>query len=141
MVLIDTPCVGVCSTVYGDGVCRGCKRHFDEVIDWNRFDEPQKTAIYARLDEQADKIVSQFLTIKDPNKLSAALDQYSIRYRPQHHPATWVLYWLRFSRQEIPWEQLGLALLPEYQAYTRVALFTAVDDALYKHACIHFDGL
>ncbi|HBZ99754.1 MAG TPA: DUF1289 domain-containing protein, partial [Pseudomonas sp.] len=23
---IKTPCIGLCSTVYGDVVCRGCKR-------------------------------------------------------------------------------------------------------------------
>ncbi|MCF8976542.1 DUF1289 domain-containing protein, partial [Pseudomonas edaphica] len=28
---IKTPCVGLCSTVYGDLVCRGCKRFHHEV--------------------------------------------------------------------------------------------------------------
>ena len=27
-----TPCVGICSTTYGDDVCRGCKRFSFEVI-------------------------------------------------------------------------------------------------------------
>ncbi|MCA4075779.1 DUF1289 domain-containing protein, partial [Pseudomonas kurunegalensis] len=31
---IKTPCVGLCSTVYGDTVCRGCKRFHHEVINW-----------------------------------------------------------------------------------------------------------
>jgi hypothetical protein len=31
---IKTPCVGLCSTVYGDLVCRGCKRFHHEVINW-----------------------------------------------------------------------------------------------------------
>lgn len=34
---IKTPCVGLCSTVYGDLVCRGCKRFHHEVIHWNGY--------------------------------------------------------------------------------------------------------
>ncbi|WP_317135104.1 DUF1289 domain-containing protein [Piscirickettsia litoralis] len=44
-VMIDgkaTPCVGLCSTVYGDDVCRGCKRFYHEIIDWNQYDINQK---------------------------------------------------------------------------------------------------
>ena len=36
---LGTPCIGICSTVYGDEVCRGCKRTFTEVIDWNNLSE------------------------------------------------------------------------------------------------------
>ena len=39
---IKTPCVGLCSTVYGDLVCRGCKRFHHEVIQWNGYNEEEK---------------------------------------------------------------------------------------------------
>ena len=40
-----TPCVGICSTTYGDEVCRGCKRFYFEVINWNKYDENEKDAM------------------------------------------------------------------------------------------------
>ena len=131
--MIDTPCVGVCSTVYGDEFCRGCKRTSEEVIDWNRFDDTGKAAIYARLCQDAEIIVSRFLTITDPDALRGALDYQTIRYRPDHSPATWVLQWLRFTRIDSPFETVGLTLHPAYAHYTRLALFTAVDNALYEY--------
>lgn len=44
-----TPCVGICSTTYGDLVCRGCKRFAHEIVQWNGFDEEQRRAVWTRL--------------------------------------------------------------------------------------------
>ena len=33
----STPCLGICSTTYGDNVCKGCKRFVHEVISWNKY--------------------------------------------------------------------------------------------------------
>ena len=52
-----SPCAGKCSTVFGDQVCRGCRRFSYEVIEWNRYSEEQKLLIWKRLDEQLDRIV------------------------------------------------------------------------------------
>mgnify|MGYP006200948357 CR=1 FL=1 len=45
-----TPCIGTCSTTYGDLVCRGCKRFNFEVINWNRYSEEEKLAVMGRID-------------------------------------------------------------------------------------------
>ena len=45
-----TPCVGICSTTYGDDVCRGCKRFIHEVINWNSFKPEEKEAVWKRLE-------------------------------------------------------------------------------------------
>ena len=45
----DSPCVGRCSTAYGDDICKGCGRTFLEVINWIMFDEQQKAEVWARL--------------------------------------------------------------------------------------------
>jgi hypothetical protein len=49
----ESPCVGRCSTTYGDDVCKGCGRTFEEVINWIIFDEVEKAAIWARLEKLA----------------------------------------------------------------------------------------
>ncbi|MFU8814811.1 MAG: DUF1289 domain-containing protein [Pseudomonadales bacterium] len=44
-----TPCVGACSTTYGDLVCRGCKRFSHEIVGWNGFDGEQRRMVWERL--------------------------------------------------------------------------------------------
>ena len=50
---IKTPCVGLCSTVYGDLVCRGCKRFHHEVVNWNAYSDEEKRAVWRRITAQA----------------------------------------------------------------------------------------
>ena len=47
--LTDSPCVGICSTTYGDAVCMGCGRTFEEVHRWNELDDDEKIKINLRL--------------------------------------------------------------------------------------------
>ena len=56
-----TPCAGRCSTVFGDAVCRGCRRFNHEVIRWNTYTEEQRQAIWIRLDAQLDQILVPML--------------------------------------------------------------------------------
>lgn len=44
----DTPCVGVCSTLYDD-VCRGCGRTAAEVANWVFFTDRQKAEVWRRI--------------------------------------------------------------------------------------------
>jgi predicted Fe-S protein YdhL (DUF1289 family) len=45
----ESPCIGQCSTTYGDDICKGCGRTFIEVINWIIFDDTEKAAVWARL--------------------------------------------------------------------------------------------
>lgn len=47
--LIDTPCIGICSTAIGDAVCIGCGRSFEEVNNWNTLSDNEKSVINQRL--------------------------------------------------------------------------------------------
>jgi predicted Fe-S protein YdhL (DUF1289 family) len=46
----DSPCVGRCSTAYGDDICKGCGRTFLEVVNWIVFDDVEKAAVWKRLE-------------------------------------------------------------------------------------------
>jgi len=50
-----SPCIGVCSTVLGDEICRGCGRSFEEVLNWHQFSDEQKRAINRRLAERSQR--------------------------------------------------------------------------------------
>jgi len=58
-----TPCVGRCSTVFGDAVCRGCRRYNHEVIQWNTYNLAQREAVWLRLDAQLDQIILPMLPL------------------------------------------------------------------------------
>ena len=64
-----TPCVGVCSTTYGDLVCRGCKRFAHEIVQWNGFGESQRSLVWKRLFELRAGAVSACLKVVDPERL------------------------------------------------------------------------
>ncbi|HCK64407.1 MAG TPA: DUF1289 domain-containing protein [Acinetobacter radioresistens] len=56
-----TPCAGRCSTVFGDQVCRGCRRFNHEVIQWNTYTVEERMAVWQRLDAQLDQILVPML--------------------------------------------------------------------------------
>jgi len=56
-----TPCAGRCSTVFGDSVCRGCRRFNHEVIQWNTYTTEQHTVVWQRLDAQLNQILVPML--------------------------------------------------------------------------------
>ena len=57
--------MGICSTTYGDLVCRGCKRFAHEIVQWNAYDETQQTLIWERLRSLRDEVVVQHVVVVD----------------------------------------------------------------------------
>jgi predicted Fe-S protein YdhL (DUF1289 family) len=68
-----TPCVGICSTTYGDLVCRGCKRFAHEIVGWNAYSDDQRTRVWNRLSAVRDGCVEQFVEVVDRARLDAAV--------------------------------------------------------------------
>ena len=62
---VKTPCVGVCSTVFGDEVCRGCKRFQHEVIEWNGYTDFEKEIVWNRLESLKVLIMKSKIFIED----------------------------------------------------------------------------
>jgi predicted Fe-S protein YdhL (DUF1289 family) len=99
---VPTPCVGICSTTFGDVVCRGCRRYLHEVIDWNRYSDAQKRLIWQRLDALLEQVLSTAFRIDDPALLRAQLAHYRIPFRADGSP--WVLLHalLRSAAKQLP---------------------------------------
>ncbi|MCP5180319.1 MAG: DUF1289 domain-containing protein [Pseudomonadales bacterium] len=60
-----TPCVGICSTTYGDLVCRGCKRFSHEIVQWNSYSRAQQDVIWQRLFELRRQAVASAVRVVD----------------------------------------------------------------------------
>lgn len=107
---LTTPCIGMCSTVFGDSVCRGCMRFVHEVIDWNRYTEEQKKIIWRRLDEHLYIILPQFVRIYDPRKVLAASSRYQIP-QPSHNLWRCVYNLIRFKdKRAVDFDECGFRL-------------------------------
>ena len=69
---LKSPCIGACSTAFGDRVCRGCKRFYFEVDHWNRLATKQRDAVWMRLRELRAVILREMVIIDDISAVKAA---------------------------------------------------------------------
>lgn len=74
-----TPCAGRCSTVFGDSVCRGCRRFSHEVIQWNGYSSAERMAVWARLDAQLDQILIPMLALADIDQVTQFIQSKRVR--------------------------------------------------------------
>jgi hypothetical protein len=74
-----TPCVGICSTTYGDDVCRGCKRFVKEVINWNSFNPEEREAVWKRLEKLKTQIMRSRVIVVDEEMLLKKIKEYRLR--------------------------------------------------------------
>jgi len=68
----DSPCIGICSTTYGDFVCRGCKRFAHEVTGWNRYTDAQREVVWERLSTLLMQSIQDHLALDRRAARSAA---------------------------------------------------------------------
>lgn len=130
--LIDTPCIGICSSVYGDAICRGCKRRAQEVIDWNRYTLTEKLAIYQRLQSQIAFVLEKYIDIIDTEVLQQKIIQLNIRLHPHATYAEQAFHLLRLGAQKINnLNAYGLAIKPGYADVALKILFNQIDGEVY----------
>ena len=131
----ETPCIGVCSTIYGDVVCRGCKRNYQEVIDWNGFDNQKKLAILSRLEKLTSKIVSQYFQITDVELLRSKCEKFAVKYRPEFSPLCWVYSLLHVGADKIKdVSKYGIKVQEKFIDLPLTKVFELMDDEIYEAA-------
>ena len=98
---VKTPCIGVCSTVFGDQVCRGCKRFQHEVIEWNGYSDTEKETVWNRLESLKVLIMKSKILIQDKALLKSKLDHHKISYYEKVDPYCWVFDLIKQASQSI----------------------------------------
>ena len=114
----STPCLGICSTTYGDNVCRGCKRFIHEVINWNSYSNDEKEIVNSRLEEFKVTIISNRFKVTDAELLSSKLKEHAINFNDALDPITWIFDLLRASSQDLDLELFGLEFLPDHRTFS-----------------------
>ncbi len=133
--LIDTPCIGICSSVYGDPICRGCKRTAKEVIDWNRYNSGEKSVVYQRLQAQMALVLVQYIEIFNPEVLQEKIITLNIRLHSQVSDTERAFHVLRLGANKIKnLNSFGLRIKPEYADLSLTVLFNEMDAKIYALA-------
>jgi predicted Fe-S protein YdhL (DUF1289 family) len=136
---IKTPCVGLCSTVYGDLVCRGCKRFHHEVIHWNGYDPEAKLAVWLRLEQLLVQVMVAKLEVFDEQRLREQLEQRKIRFVVQQSVYCWAYQLIaRGARVINNLEAYGIALLPEFRDWELPQLRDAIDREFFILSEAHY---
>jgi len=137
---IQTPCIGICSTVYGDNVCRGCKRFSHEIINWNQYADEQKQLVWDRLIALQSKILDQKIKIIDIDKLKNFSLQQNLRINFKSPPSSWAFQVMAFNHENIKDPGIcGLMVLPEYQHLHIKELSELITEEYYQLSLAHYD--
>jgi len=137
---IKTPCVGLCSTVYGDLVCRGCKRFHHEVINWNGYNDEEKRAVWLRLEVLLVQVMAAKVEVFDADRLRMQLEQRNIRFVPQQSPYCWAYQLIaRGARVISQLNAYGMVLLPEFREWSLPQLRDAIDREFFLLSEAHYE--
>ena len=136
---MPSPCIGICSTTFGDAICRGCKRYSHEIVHWNQYDFATKQIVWQRLENNRVNILSSAIIISNQQTLEKQLIDKQISFNHQQSPYWWAFDLLRVlakaSEPSHPKRRLiqaGLTLTAESQHHSIQSLYNHLNDRLYQ---------
>jgi len=130
-----TPCVGRCSTVYGDEVCRGCRRVFNEITDWNQLDLDCRARIWRRLERQLERVLRPKLVVLDKLALRRQAQLKQIKLDGQQPVWVWVYRILRhLALQPEPLEHYAIEVSLPWANWPFEQMLAHIEDELYRMA-------
>ena len=134
-----TPCIGVCSTTYGDLVCRGCKRFAHEIVQWNGYEASQQRTVWQRLETLRDASVATFAEVADEAKLSGVAARLRVPAKPPPSALGMAYEVLRRASAAALPTELGLQPKPAVADLNVAGLFAAIDREYYARATAFYE--
>lgn len=136
-----TPCIGICSTTYGDLVCRGCKRFAHEIVGWNAYDGEQQGVVWARLLTLRAGATRYLLEVVDAVTFTAAVEASDHAERDPYLLAYEALRGHAGNRQPAAplLEQLGLRALDPTFAGAVEDLLLLIDQEFYQRSLAQYE--
>ena len=133
-----TPCVGICSTTYGDDVCRGCKRFSFEVINWNAFKPEERESVWKRLEKLKTQIMSSRLQILEPELLDNKIRHYQLKIKDDLNDLSKAFELIKqVSESFNNLEEFGIKILNKKQSL--IELKEEIEDELYILSKAHYE--
>ena len=115
----STPCLGICSTTFGDEVCKGCKRFSHEIVSWTKYSLEEREIVNDRLEKFKVQILKQRFEIIDKDLFETKLEEKAINFNHSLDPLTWIFDLFRAAgSQSFDIEGFGIKQLSEFDAKT-----------------------
>jgi len=130
-----TPCVGICSTTYGDLVCRGCKRFAHEIVQWNGYSGAQRDVIWQRLFELRRQAVAAAVRVVDEACFRAVCQARELAPDLPWELAAYELLRSIVAKDQDP-HVYGLEPI---EAQPVLALLRAIDADIYHRSQAHYE--
>tara|TARA_B100000614_G_C14466113_1_gene460539 strand:- start:231 stop:677 length:447 start_codon:yes stop_codon:yes gene_type:complete len=115
----STPCLGICSTTFGDEVCKGCKRFSHEIVSWTKYSLEEREIVNERLEKFKVQILQHRFEIIDQDLFESKLEEKAINFNHSLDPLTWIFDLFRAAgSQSFDIESFGIKKLYQFDPKT-----------------------
>jgi Predicted Fe-S protein len=129
----STPCIGICSTTFGDDVCKGCKRFSHEITNWGKFSTDERAVVNSRLEQFKRTILEEKFTISDSNLFESKMNEFSINFNSSLEPITWIFDLLRASsNKDLNVNDFGVEILPAFSNLSLVEIRDLINQEMLQ---------
>ena len=130
-----TPCRSICSTTYGDFVCRGCKRFAHEIIEWNQLDDVYKEEIWSRLDTVYRESIRACVSVSNADVFNRHVDENEIAFSTDPERAIYEL----LQVVDAPVANLGLLPTEASIGTSSLRLFNEIENEIYRRSLAYYE--
>ena len=135
----STPCIGICSTTFGDDVCKGCKRFSHEITNWGKFSNNERALVNSRLEQFKATILQEKFSISDKSLFKNKMSEFSINFNSSLDPVTWIFDLLRASsNKDLDLSEFGIEVLPKYSNLSLVDLRDLINQEMLQLSEAHY---
>ena len=135
----STPCIGICSTTFGDDVCKGCKRFSHEITNWGKFSTDERAVINSRLEQFKTTILEEKFTISDSELFESKMNGFSINFNSSLDPITWIFDLLRASsNKDLNVNDFGVEILPAFSDLSLIELRDLINQEMLQLSEAHY---
>ena len=115
----STPCLGICSTTFGDEVCKGCKRFAHEIVSWTKYSQEEREIVNDRLEKFKIQILQHRFAVTDKNLFESMLEEKAINFNHSLDPLTWIFDLFRAAgSQKFDISNFGIKSLVQFNPKT-----------------------
>ena len=135
----STPCIGICSTTFGDDVCKGCKRFSHEISNWGKFSTDERAVVNSRLEQFKTTILEEKFTISDSELFESKMNEFSINFNSSLEPITWIFDLLRASsNKDLNVNDFGVEILPAFSDLSLIELRDLINQEMLQLSEAHY---
>ena len=135
----STPCIGICSTTFGDDVCKGCKRFSHEITNWGKFSTDERAVVNTRLEQFKTTILEEKFSISDNELFESKMNEFSINFNSSLEPITWIFDLLRASsNKDLNVNDFGVEILPAFSDLSLIELRDLINQEMLQLSEAHY---